>query len=196
MRLYRPQDMLYHMAFPGEEQLHELISPVTTAYGLDIEGIKVTRAGKKSVVSIKLDADERPTLDDLEPVSKEVGEVLDDSEERGQVSFGAGYTLEVSSPGVDLPLTAPRHWRRNRHRLVEINESGEKTIWRIGAVNQEESHVIVVRSHAKKLQARDLEISSVPSAVVEIEFNNPPEAELEITGKTYQEAMQWREENK
>ena len=62
------------------------------------------------------------------------------------MSFGPGYTLEVSTPGLDMPLSAPRHWRRNRHRLVAVQLDGQGTpeIWRIGALADDETAVILV----------------------------------------------------
>lgn len=177
------------MAFPTTEQLAELIRPVTESHGLDIENIRSVPAGKKSSVQIALDSDERPSLDDLGIVSQEIGEVFDNAEAAGNVNFGAGYTLEVSTPGVDTPLTAPRHWRRNRHRAVTFD--GQK--WRIGALSPAEDSVILVGSGG---EIRELAFSGDESAVVDIEFNNPPQAELDLSGMTYDEATTWREDNK
>lgn len=184
------------MAFPGVEELTTMITPVASSHGLDIEGVKVVRAGRKSVVSIKLDADARPDLDRLEVASQDISALLDAAEARGEVSFGAGYTLEVSTPGVDLPLTAPRHWRRNRHRLVVLDEGGGKSTWRIGALNEAESAVILVAKAKKELLLRELELADSVPAVVEIEFAKPPADELELTGLDYEAAITWREDNK
>lgn len=194
------------MAFPTNAELTELIQPVVTARGLDVEKVKAAPAGRKSAVQIAVDADVRPTLDDLEEISNEISEVLDAAEDVGKANFGAGYTLEVSTPGVDLPLTAPRHWRRNRHRLVALTEEGQKSLWRIGALAEDDSAVILVAADKKKSGNRDvsvfpedvreLQLSSAPIAVVEVEFNESPATQLEITAKTYQEATQWREEHK
>ncbi|HZK32787.1 MAG TPA: ribosome maturation factor RimP, partial [Corynebacterium sp.] len=114
--------------------------------------------------------------------------------------------LEVSTPGVDLPLTAPRHWRRNRHRLVTLTEANGKSLWRIGALAEDEGMVLLVAAGKKKSGNRDvtvlpedlreLQLSPELKAVVEIEFNESPAAQLEMTAKTYQEAIQWREDNK
>ena len=55
--------------------------------------------------------------DTSENVPRAVSEVLDRNDD------GMGrtpYVLEVSSPGVDRPLTEPRHWRRNTGRLVAV----------------------------------------------------------------------------
>lgn len=179
------------MAFPTAEQLTELIAPAVD--GLDVEDIRVTRAGKKSVIAIHLDADDRPDLDRLEVVSKDISELLDAAEDRGDASFGAGYTLEVSTPGVDLPLTAPRHWRRNRHRLVSLGEQGT---WRIGALSPDETSVVLVRTVKKDRQMRILELAEEVPAVVEIEFATTPEAETELTGLDFDQALAWREDNK
>ncbi len=184
------------MAFPGVDELTALIAPVTSSHRLDVEGVTITRAGRKSVVAIKLDGDSRPDLDLLELVSQDISALLDAVEERGEVSFGAGYTLEVSTPGVDLPLTAPRHWRRNRHRLVQLTEDGQNTQWRIGALNDAETAVILVTTRKNDLVVRELEFTDSVRAVVEVEFAKPPAAEIELTGQQYDTAIQWREDNK
>ena len=172
------------MAFPESEELVQLIRPVTDARGLDIETVKTVKAGKKSQVVVAVAGDEAPTLDQLEEVSNELSELFDAAEERGDVNFGAGYTLEVTTPGVDLPLTEARHWRRNRGHLVK---SGEK-LYRIGALNGAEDTVALIVPAPKKSAEPTVEtapISSLSGAVVEIEFNAPPAAEVELAEKDY-----------
>lgn len=180
------------MAFPTNEELEQLITPILSARGLDIEKVKAVPAGKKSAVHIAVDADERPTLDDLEVISNEISEILDEAEGVGKANFGAGYTLELSTPGVDLPLTQPRHWRRNRGRLVNVN--GEKS--RIGALAPDENSVILINSSKKKTTIEVLQFSENVKAVVDIEFNNPPQAELDLSRLSYDEAIAWREDHK
>ncbi|WP_156231134.1 ribosome maturation factor RimP [Corynebacterium occultum] len=184
------------MAFPSVEQLTELITPITESHRMDVETIKVVRAGKKSVVSIGLDSDTRPSLDELEVVSQELSEVLDAAETEGRYSFGAGYTLEVSTPGVELPFTAPRHWRRNRTRLVKVTQEGTSQIWRIGALNSSETAVILVGTDKKQPVIRNLELTESHSAVVEIEFAKPPAMELELAGLNHEDALERGEEDK
>ena len=93
------------MAFPGEAELISLITPVTDACGLDIEGVKVTRAGRKSVVGIFVDSDIRPDLDLLEQVSQEVSMLLDAAGTAAR-STSAPATLEVSTR-VSTPRSPP-----------------------------------------------------------------------------------------
>lgn len=174
------------MAFPESAELEKLIRPVTGSHGLDIEAVKTVKAGKKSQVVVAVAGDEAPTLDQLEEVSNELSELFDAAEERGDVNFGAGYTLEVTTPGVDLPLTQPRHWRRNRGHLVTV--SGKT--YRIAALNEAEDTVALIVPAEKKSGEPAVElapISSVSPAVVEIEFNTPPEKEMELAEKDYQD---------
>ena len=112
------------MAFPGEAELVTLITPVTQSCGLDIEGVKVTRAGRKSVIGVFVDSDIRPDLDLLEQVSQEVSMLLDAAEERGEVNLGAGYTLEVSKHAdeAEQNQTPPR--RSNRRPNVKLKVVG------------------------------------------------------------------------
>ncbi|GAB3590754.1 ribosome maturation factor RimP [Corynebacterium faecale] len=183
------QAILMGMAFPTVEELTALITPLAASHHLDVEGIRVTKAGPKSTVAIKLDSDSRPDLDLLELVSQETGELFDAAEARGELNFGAGYLLEVSTPGVDTPLTEPRHWRRNRGRLVAVGESDPKRIARIGALNGEETAVVLVERDKKKLTVSVMELANSPRAVVEIEFAKPAQDELDLTGLTFDEAV-------
>ena len=171
------------MAFPSEEELTRLIEPVAAAYGMDVEGVRTAKAGAKSQVVVALDSDSRPTLDELEEVSEELSALFDAREDAGDLNFGAGYTLEVTTPGVDLPLTQPRHWRRNRGRLVTV---GEQT-FRIGALSEDETQVVLVSAGAKQPKAAPRAVSELAGAVVEIEFNNPPAEEMELAELPFEE---------
>jgi ribosome maturation factor RimP len=102
---------------PATARLAGWIEPVVGAAGYDLEELVVTPAGRRSVVRVVVDRDAGVTLDDIAEVSRAVSDVLDQNDD------GMGrtpYVLEVSSPGVDRPLTQPRHWRRNIGRLVTV----------------------------------------------------------------------------
>jgi len=115
--------------------LNGWIEPVVSGAGYDLEELVVTPAGRRSVVRVVVDRDEGVTLDDIAEVSRQVSDVLDRNDD------GMGRTpsvLEVTSPGVDRPLTQPRHWRRNAGRLVTVAVgpagSAEQVTGRITAV--------------------------------------------------------------
>src|SRR5689334_23921985 len=101
---------------PATTRLAGWIEPVIGAAGYDLEELVVTPAGRRSVVRVVVDRDEGVTLDDIAEVSRVVSEVLDANDH----GMGRPYVLEVTSPGVDRPLTEPRHWRRNVGRMVTV----------------------------------------------------------------------------
>ena len=91
-----------------------LLEPAVAALGLDLENVRITSAGRRRLLRVVVDADGGVSLDDIAQVSREVSAALDRAAAMGE----AAYTLEVSSPGVDRPLTEPKHWRRATGRLV------------------------------------------------------------------------------
>lgn len=102
---------------PVATRLAGWIAPVVDAAGYDLEELVVTPAGRRSVVRVVVDRDAGVTLDDIAEVSRAVSAALDENDG----DFGpAPYVLEVTSPGVDRPLTEARHWRRNIGRLVSV----------------------------------------------------------------------------
>jgi len=94
-----------------------LLEPVITAAGMDLEEVRVRPAGRRRLLRLVVDADGGVGLDQIAEVSRDVSARLDASDVMGDVP----YTLEVSSPGIDRPLTEPRHWRRARGRLVSVS---------------------------------------------------------------------------
>jgi ribosome maturation factor RimP len=99
------------------DRLADVLAPQVQALGLDLEAVDLSKAGKRSVLRVAVDKDGGVDMDDIAEATKAVSEILDESPLMGSNAF----TLEVSSPGVDRPLTLPRHWRRNATRLVKVN---------------------------------------------------------------------------
>lgn len=97
-------------------RLADLIAPAVTAAGMELESVRVRSAGRRLLLRVIVDADGGVGLDDIADVSRSVSVLLDRDRELGD----APYTLEVSSPGVDRPLTEPKHWRRAAGRLVTV----------------------------------------------------------------------------
>jgi ribosome maturation factor RimP len=102
------------------ERLREVVEAVVTAAGYDLEDVALSRAGRRHLVRVVVDGDGGVSLDDIADVSRAVSAALDAAEESGGEIFEGEYALEVGSPGVDRPLTLPRHWRRNVGRLVKV----------------------------------------------------------------------------
>jgi len=99
---------------PDGDRLTRLLEPVVKAMNMDLESVRVSAAGRRRLLRVVVDADGGVSLDDIALASRELSLRLDKAAEMGDLP----YTLEVSSPGVDRPLTQPRHWRRAVGRLV------------------------------------------------------------------------------
>src|SRR5580658_3674748 len=99
-----------------EDRIVGVIQPVIAAAGMDLESVRVTAAGRRRLLRVVVDSDRGVSLDDAAAISRQLSAALDSVAVMGDFP----YTLEVSSPGVDRPLTEPRHWRRAVGRLVQV----------------------------------------------------------------------------
>lgn len=143
------------------DRLVEVLTAPVEALGLDLEAVDLSKAGKRSVLRIAVDKDGGVDMDDIAEATKAVSAVLDDSDLMGQNAF----TLEVTSPGVDRPLTLPRHWRRNVTRLVKVDRrDGDPLLGRILAADDAGATLDV--EGAEQTVAYD----EVAKAKIQIEF--------------------------
>jgi len=151
---------------PGADATVTAVSAAVTGrleeLGLDLEAVELTPAGKRRVLRIAVDSDGGVTLDDVAAATRAINDVLDGSDAMGEQP----YTLEVTSRGVDRPLTAPRHWRRNRSRLVKVTlADGTVVTGRIGESDDDQVTLDVDGS------SRAVPYADVTKALVQIEFN-------------------------
>lgn len=153
------------------QRLVALLSAPVQALGFDLEDVEVSAAGKRRIVRVAVDRDGGVTLDDIAEATRAVSKALDGTELLGE----RPYTLEVSSRGVDRPLTLPRHWRRNTGRLVKVTlEDGVSFTGRIAGVEEPEGGraVASVREGDRDdVPAREVALAEVRKAKVQIEFN-------------------------
>lgn len=146
-------------------RVRALLAPVVAAGGRDLEDVTVTAAGRRSVVRVLVDADGGISLDDVAEVSHAVSAALEEADAADPSLFGPSYVLEVSSPGVDRPLTAPRHWRRNVGRLIVVTPvQGAAFQGRLTAA-EEQSVTLDVDG-----EVRTLPYEAVRSGLVQVEF--------------------------
>ena len=153
------------------DSLVRLLAPVVEAQGLDLEDVVVTQAGRRRQLRVVVDQDGGISLDTVAAVSTAVAAQLDDSDAMG----GSPYVLEVTSPGVDRPLTAPRHWRRNRTRLVKV-ATAEATALEGRLVEVDDDGIGVESDGVVTRLAWD----RVTSGRVQVEFNRPSKTEGEV----------------
>ena len=157
------------------------VEPVVSAAGYDLEELVVRPAGQRSVVRVVVDRDAGVSMDDVAQVSRALSEVLDAQDE----ALGRSpYVLEVTSPGVDRPLSLPRHWRRNVGRLVTVTVGPEKAreqvTSRVLRVEDDGVVLTVEKGGTKKGQVRrtvgerTVPWAELGEARVQIEFTRPP----------------------
>ncbi|WP_371401522.1 ribosome maturation factor RimP [Kribbella sp. NBC_00662] len=142
--------------------LENFLRPIVEQFGCDLEAADVTPAGRRRLLRVLVDRDGGISLDDVADVTRAISKALDADDIMGD----GAYTLEVSSPGVDRPLTLPRHWRRNVRRLVAVTlNSGGKVTGRIKSASEEAAELDV------NGKARTVAYADVAKAKVQIEFN-------------------------
>jgi ribosome maturation factor RimP len=145
-----------------DHRLATLVEECVSALGFDLEAIELTPAGNKRVLRIALDRDGGIGIDHITEATRALSEELDSSDVMG----AQPYTLEVTSRGVDRPLTEPRHWRRNAGRLVRLRLADDSSIdGRIGD-SDDEGVVIEGRTSSQRLA-----YDQISTALVQTELN-------------------------
>ena len=143
------------------DQIFELVEPLVSKAGLVLEEIQVQTPGKHRFVTVIVDSETGLNLDQVTDASRLVGEAMDSDKFAG-ILGDAPYTLEVTSPGVDRPLTAPRHWRKNVDRLVKIIKlDGQICKGRIASSTEDEV----------TLDCCTVAFADIKRATIEVEFN-------------------------
>ncbi|MDR1386101.1 MAG: ribosome maturation factor RimP [Propionibacteriaceae bacterium] len=148
--------------------LKQAIEPVLAAHGLELDDLSLVRAGDRQILRVTVDGDDGsgggPDLDRIALASTGLSAALDDSDLTGR----RPYVLEVSSRGIDRPLTEPRHWRRNQGRLVEVlRRDGDRWLGRLVGSDDRGAEL---RTDAGSVR---LDYAEVARATVQVEFNRP-----------------------
>lgn len=148
------------------DQIAELITPAVTAQGYFLEEVQLVSPGKHRIVTCIVDGEVALNLDQVTSVSRAISELLDESPIMGETPF----TLEVTSPGIDRPLTKPRHFAKNNDRLLKITKlDGDVVTGRI--LSNTDSDVTLKVETKKESSEVVVALSEIKRAVVEIEFN-------------------------
>jgi ribosome maturation factor RimP len=145
-------------------RLEQLAERCVTALGLDLESVELSKAGKRRVLRIAVDADGGVPIDSITQATRELSKALDTTDAMGSQP----YTLEVTSRGVDRPLTLPRHWRRNVGRLVVAElADGSRVQGRISTADDSGADLAVDGA------PRRIPFDDVATARIEAELTKP-----------------------
>jgi ribosome maturation factor RimP len=141
----------------NKEQVLAVITPAIESLGFYIEDITITSAGKRSLLTVIVDGDTHLSLDQVTVATKAISEIVENLPTLGNNPF----TLEVTSPGLDRPLTKPRHWRKNQDRLIKVILNDGKEI--NGRIKDSTETSVTVDDQT-------INLSDIKRATLEVEF--------------------------
>ncbi|GAA4906215.1 ribosome maturation factor RimP [Actinomycetospora succinea] len=192
------------------DRLRPTVVEVVEAAGFVLDDLEVRPAGRRQVVRVVVDTAEvpgphdppapSPDLDAVAGVSRELSKTLDALDEAADDRAPDGeYTLEVTTPGTDRPLTRPHHWRRAWLRRVGVTRTDGSTLSaRVGPVGAagetgDGGHdgvtVTLAEGTPRGPVLHEVALADVKQAVVEVEFKPAPPAEVEALVKAAADAQ-------
>jgi len=167
---------------PSQKQVIELLDGEFARAGYEIEDVVIDTAARPPRISVIADGDKPLDLDSIAELSRSASEALDRIET-------PPYVLEVTSPGVDRPLTTEKHYRRARGRKVELTLSdGSQLTGRLGETRSGTVRLVVREGAKANFSIRELPLEGITKAVVQVEFSPPNQRELELAGQSGEEA--------
>ncbi|HET8598832.1 MAG TPA: ribosome maturation factor RimP [Segeticoccus sp.] len=170
------------------QDLTRLVGEAVRPLGLVVEGVHVTPAGKRRQVRVLLDRDLQElleagdaettvaplTLDEVAEATRAVDDLLESSDAMGS----APYVLEVSSPGVERPLTEPRHFRRNVGRLVAVTRvDGSSVTGRLQSADVDGVRLEVAATKRTPARTEQLRYADLTRGQVQVEFSRGDQGE-------------------
>ena len=167
---------------PSQKQVIELLDGEFARAGYEIEDVVVDTAARPPRITVVADGDEPLDLDAIAALSRSASDLLDRMDT-------PAYVLEVTSPGVDRPLTTENHYRRARGRKVELTLSdGSQLTGRLGEIREGIVCLVVREGGKANFSVRELPVDGIAKAVVQVEFSPPNQRELELAGQSGKEA--------
>lgn len=157
------------------EQVRAIATRVAASYGLDIFDVQFRREAPGMVLRVRLDrpgsrgtADDSVTVDECAKVSRDLSAIFDvDDVVPGQ------YTLEVSSPGLDRPLTRAEDYRRfagRRAKLVMREKVDGQGYFKGTLGGMEDGPVKVVLIEGEDKRTHRVPLDVITRANLEVDF--------------------------
>ena len=160
-----------------KEKIYELARQVAEDEQIELVGVAFLGTGRKMLVRVTIDKENGVTVGDCERMSRGIEALLDVED-----IIKVGYMLEVSSPGLDRPLSKMRDFVRSVGKLARVITSekiGNETLF-IGRIIDTGDNWIRLRleekpakGHAKKKVAEEPRDAFIP-------FEKISKAKLEI----------------
>ncbi|WP_319445407.1 MULTISPECIES: ribosome maturation factor RimP [unclassified Mycobacterium] len=162
---------------PSQQQVMELLDGEFTRAGFELADVVVEASSRPARIVVIADGDELPDLEAIAALSRSSSELLDKLEDSDP------YVLEVTTPGVDRPLKAERHYRRARGRKVDLELSdGTQLTGRLGELAEGVVALVVAGKRQGDYTVREFPLVEIVKAVVQVDFSTPNPRELELAG--------------
>ena len=152
-----------------KDSIADLIRPVVEEAGFFLEDVFTSNPGNHRIVTCMVDGLKPLSLDEVTVVSRAVSEILDETP-----LLTEAFTLEVTSPGIERPITLPRHWTKNLTRIVKVllNDDTEVS----GRLTEfDETRAILIENIKGRMKTHEVNFADIKRANVEIEFNRKDE---------------------
>jgi ribosome maturation factor RimP len=175
-RTTQDEELAVTTGLPSQAQVTELLGGEFARAGYEIEDVVIDPRVRPPRITVIADGDTALNLDAVAALSRSASALLD-----GLDSLSDPYVLEISSPGVDRPLSSEKHFRRARGRKVELELSdGSRLTGRVGETGA--AAVALVVRDGRDWTVREIPLAEIATAVVQVEFSSPPQAELDLAG--------------
>lgn len=153
-----------------QSSITQLITPAVTSAGFFLEEVQIANPGNHRIVTCIIDGTSPLNLDQVTEISRVISVLLDEATFMDDSEF----TLEVSSPGLDRPLTQERHWKKNLTRLIKVTSNdGSQLIGRLK--EYDDVKATLVENIKGREKTHVVAFADMKRAVVEVEFNRKGE---------------------
>jgi ribosome maturation factor RimP len=175
-RTTQDEELAVSIGLPSQTQVIELLDGEFARAGYEIEDVVIDARSRPPRITVIADGDTALDLDTITTLSRSASTLLD-----AVKSIEGRYVLEVSSPGVDRPLTSEKHFRRSRGRKVELAlADGTQVTGRVGETSDNTLMLVVRDDRARDWTLRPVPIGEIRKGVVQVEFSPPSKRELEL----------------
>jgi ribosome maturation factor RimP len=152
-----------------KDSIADAIRPAVEKAGFFLEDVFTSNPGNHRIVTCMIDGLAPLSLDEVTVVSREISTILDESP-----LLTEAFTLEVTSPGIERPLTLPRHWTKNLTRIIKVTLNDDSEV--SGRLTEfDEVKAILVENIKGRMKTHEVAFTDIKRAHVEIEFNRKDE---------------------
>ena len=152
-----------------KDSIADLIRPAVEDAGFFLEDVFTSNPGNHRIVTCMVDGLMPLSLDEVTVVSREISAILDDSP-----LLTEAFTLEVTSPGIERPLTLPRHWTKNLTRIIKVTLNDDSEV--SGRLTEfDDNCAILIENIKGRMKTHEVAFADIKKANVEIEFNRKDE---------------------